>query len=318
MVAVHDLWRITGSGLGAPRGLLMAGGSSVDIVVVTYNSAGFLPGLFRSIRQLRYEAAKLVVYLVDNCSQDDTLAVACRESELLTIPTKMIASPRNTGFAGGVNQGIAEGQGEYICVVNPDAEFSPDTISQLVAVLNRDERIAIADARQSPIEHPKCYDPAKGETSWCSGACCLLRRSAIEKVGAFDARFFMYCEDVDLSWRLWRAGYRCLYARDAVILHHKPNVSGHVNETEYFYGVRNGLLMRLIYGGLAEILRYYYARLMEAVYRQRDPRLRQLLRRALLRHVLLVPHALARRQREPKSDCAWIHFNGILYGDHRW
>jgi GT2 family glycosyltransferase len=296
----------------------MAGDPSVDIVVVTYNTADFIPGLLRSIKRLQHEPAKLAVYLVDNCSQDDTLEVAHRESAQLRIPIKTVQSPVNAGFAGGANQGIEQGRGEYICVVNPDAEFGPNTIAELVKILGADERIAIADARQSPHEHPKCFDLASGETSWCSGACCLIRRSALEKVGGFDAKFFMYCEDVDLSWRFWRSGYKCLYARDAVITHHKTIAPDRTNETEYFYGVRNGLLMRLIYGNMTEIFRYYSARLAESVYRQRDPQLRRLLRRAFWSHLALVPHALRRRLREPKPDCAWIRFNGILYGEHRW
>src|SRR5262249_41448759 len=160
--------------------------------------------------------------------------------------------------------------------------------------------------------HPKYYDSTTGETSWCSGACCLIRRSALEKVGLYDSKFFMYCEDVDLSWRFWGAGYKCVYAPRALLIHHKAP-QDYRPGLDYFYGVRNGILMRLIYGTFQDIRDYYQDRLKEVRGGQSDAVLRSFLRKALLSHLRLLPHALVRRVTKPKGKSPWIRFCGVNY-----
>ena len=83
--------------------------------------------------------------------------------------------------------------------------------------------VAATEGRQIPIEHPKYYDPLTGETSWVTGCCVMLRREAFDSVSGFDAHFFpLYCDDVDLSWRLRAAGWTLRYVPSAVIVHDKP------------------------------------------------------------------------------------------------
>jgi N-acetylglucosaminyl-diphospho-decaprenol L-rhamnosyltransferase len=94
-----------------------------------------------------------------------------------------------------------------------------DCLERLVAAAERDTRAALIEAAQFPIEHPKAYDPVTLETNWCSAACLLIRRDAFLELGGFDEGLFLYCEDVDLSWRAWLAGWRCLYVQGARCLH---------------------------------------------------------------------------------------------------
>jgi GT2 family glycosyltransferase/2-polyprenyl-3-methyl-5-hydroxy-6-metoxy-1,4-benzoquinol methylase len=288
----------------------------IDIVVVTYNSAQHLPRFFRSVRRLDYPKNKMSLVVVDNQSADRSVEVSRIHSLDLQIEFELISHPQNVGFAGGAKIGMAKGKGDFICVVNPDSEYDPYALRELMSAVSMDPSIAIADARQFPYEHPKYYDPSTNETSWCSGACCLIRRSALEKVGSYDERFFMYCEDVDLSWRFWSSGYKCVYAPKAIILHHKAP-QNYRPAFDYFYGVRNGILMRLIYGDLKAIIQYYRGLLRE-IESQSDPTLRMFLKKALFVHVRLLPHALGRRISKPKSDSKWIKFSGINYGEHRW
>ncbi|HSL74383.1 MAG TPA: glycosyltransferase family 2 protein [Ilumatobacteraceae bacterium] len=127
----------------------------------------------------------------------------------------------NLGSAGGSNALAARGSEDVIWVLNPDTYPSPRTAERLLAALAR-PGVAAAEARQLPIEHPKEYDSVSGETGWASGFCTMLRRTAFEEVDGFDAHFFpMYCDDVDLSWRLRLAGHRVVHVDEAAVFHDK-------------------------------------------------------------------------------------------------
>ena len=80
----------------------------------------------------------------------------------------------------------------------------------------------MVEAKQLPIEHPKDYDRATGETSWAATACALLPADLLERLGGFDAEtFFLYCDDVDLSWRVRLAGRTVVYQPSASVFHDK-------------------------------------------------------------------------------------------------
>jgi GT2 family glycosyltransferase len=128
----------------------------------------------------------------------------------------------NLGSGGGSNELAAAGGEDAVWVLNPDTHPAPTALAALLAALAV-PGVGAAEARQIPIEHPKAYDPETGETGWASGACTLYRRAAFDAVGGFDARFFpLYCDDVDLSWRLRLAGWSIRHVPRAVVFHDKP------------------------------------------------------------------------------------------------
>ena len=71
------------------------------------------------------------------------------------------------------------------------------------------------------MEHPKEYDRETGETGWAAGACIPMPAELFHRAGGFDEAFFLYCEDVDLSWRLRLLGYRLLYRPACPVYHSK-------------------------------------------------------------------------------------------------
>ena len=93
-------------------------------------------------------------------------------------------------------------------------------------------------------------DAATGETTWCSGAAALIRRKAFDEVGEFDERlYFMYCEDVDLSWKLWLQGWKCIYLSDAAVRHFTQDLlPGKKRTQENYFSFRNSLFLFYRFG----------------------------------------------------------------------
>jgi len=127
----------------------------------------------------------------------------------------------NLGSAGGQNR-LAEGtDAALIFVLNPDTYPSPRALCELVKAIDR-PGVAVAEARQLPLEHPKSFDLSSGDTSWASGACILIRADVFAQLGGFDAEYFLlHCDDVDFSWRVRAAGHRVVVAPHATIFHDK-------------------------------------------------------------------------------------------------
>jgi hypothetical protein len=127
----------------------------------------------------------------------------------------------NLGFAGGHNELFGDLKESIALVVNPDTYASPRLVGELLTGMQEDS-VGIVEARQLPLEHPKSYDPGSGDTSWASGACFAVRAEVVGAIGGFDPElFFMYCEDVDFSWRTRLAGWRVVHRPSATVFHDK-------------------------------------------------------------------------------------------------
>ena len=126
----------------------------------------------------------------------------------------------NLGSAAGHNALARESQSQLMLILNPDAQVSPDAISLLaMAVVGT---VGIAEARQVPLEHPKDFEAGTGVTSWASTACAMTQRAVFNQVGGFDSEtFFLYCDDVDYSWRVRLAGYSVIMEPAATVFHDK-------------------------------------------------------------------------------------------------
>jgi GT2 family glycosyltransferase len=155
----------------------------------------------------------------------------------------------NLGSARGHNTLAARGNSTLMLILNPDAIVAPDTVTTLCGALVDD--VGIAEARQVPIEHPKDYDTSTGDTSWASTACALTRRETFEAVGGFDSEtFFLYCDDVDYSWRVKIAGLRVVFVPEATVFHDKrlgTDGSWLAGSAERYYSAEAALLLPLKY-----------------------------------------------------------------------
>lgn len=105
--------------------------------------------------------------------------------------------------------------------MNPDMILMPDALEKLYSTFVASAgRASIVEARQFPIENPpRAFNRQTLEVNWCSGACILISAAFFERSKGFDETIYLYCEDVDLSWRAWLDGGQCLYCHDAVVAH---------------------------------------------------------------------------------------------------
>lgn len=202
---------------------------TLAIGVVTFNnSKGQLARLSRSIelaiRNIEEMPVKVQLFVIDNGHES-----VWPES---TIPSRRLASQGNIGFGLGMNAlmtaAFADEEAEWFLCLNPDGVLHRGALKELLSS-SKAYPESLIEARQFPEEHVKPYDPRTLETPWATGACLLIRRRIFESIGGFDPNFFMYLEDIDLSWRVRSAGFSIRVSPNALfghaVLHRKPDPS---------------------------------------------------------------------------------------------
>ncbi|MFN7263586.1 MAG: glycosyltransferase family 2 protein [Phenylobacterium sp.] len=231
---------------------------SVSVIVVAWQSG---PDLTRCLAALAAQTVRpLEILLVDNASTD-----GAPEAALQAVPgVTLIAAGANLGFAAGVNLGARQARGEWLALVNPDAFAAPDWLERLLAGAARSPQVGCFGCRQAMageagrldglgdvmslpgIPYRGGYglaDPGPVEEGECFSACggaMLVRRSLFEALGGFDEELFMYCEDVDLGYRIRLAGGACRVIPDAVVEHRgSASTGGAGSDFASFHGARN-------------------------------------------------------------------------------
>ena len=155
----------------------------------------------------------------------------------------------NLGHGGGHNRLALQTHTELMLILNPDVVLAFDAIAELCSSLT--SNVGATDARQLPLEHAKDYDPLTRSQSWASGACLLTTREIFDTIGGFDHEtFFMYCDDVDYSWRVRLAGYDVVYSPAARAFHDKRlMLDGNIEagEAEHYYSAEAAILLAYKY-----------------------------------------------------------------------
>jgi GT2 family glycosyltransferase len=153
---------------------------------------------------------------------------------------------QNLGSAGGQNKIYASYKADMIFIQNPDVVVAPRAFEILLGEFLR-PGVGIVEAKQLPIEHPKDYDVRTGETSWATGACSMIPYPLFHQFAGYDSdNFFLYCDDVDLSWRVRLAGFKVLFQPAAVVFHDKRLDSlgrWQPSEAEKYYAAEAALLL---------------------------------------------------------------------------
>ncbi len=214
----------------------------IAAVVVAYQSAETIDAC---LQRLRDADGVVQVRVVDNGSEDETLAIVQRHA-LADPRLRFIANPDNPGFAVACNQGVADSDAPWIAFVNPDCFVQPDSLARLQAhahvlggeaLLGADlvdetgERDAAARRHDPDFQHMLrtrstsqlgvAYDPAQAlqRVDAVSGALMLLPRALFERIGGFDEGYRLHAEDLDLCRRAREAGATVAVANDVQVVH---------------------------------------------------------------------------------------------------
>jgi GT2 family glycosyltransferase len=155
----------------------------------------------------------------------------------------------NVGFGAAHNrmmrQAFDAGAEVYIAL-NPDGALHPDALAAMLRMHRAARGCAVIEALQFPEEHPKPHDPLDFATPWASGACMLIPGRVHRAIGGFDDRFFMYCEDVDLSWRARAAGFAVKTCVPALFFH--PTAGRTIDTVVHGRFLSSGLRLAIKWG----------------------------------------------------------------------
>ena len=208
----------------------------------------------------------------------------------------------NTGFGSGHNSNLLRAESDFFLVSNVDLEFNFDSLTVLVnSAKSADLKVAAWECRQKPYEHPKHYDPVTGEVLWCSSACVLFRTSAIREIGGYDPRFFMYGEDVELSYRMRDNGYLLHYVPKSVVWHYSYEEVCQVKPLQFLGSTVANVLIRCRFGRWHEVLLGFFMYLGLFFVPRQFPNQRYKLFQGFFKIIRLAPHFLMTRHQSDEK-----------------
>ncbi len=244
--------------------------TDISVIIVNYNVKEFLHNSIESIIKSSH-GFNTEIIVVDNASSDGSA-----EYILKSFPdVKVIANKENLGFGKANNQALEIAKGKFLVIINPDTIVKEDSFRKVIEffnntpdagmagckVLNPDGSLQLACRRSYPgpwvsftkvtglsnlfpksrlfAQYNLTYldENQTYEVDAISGSFMVLKREAYEKTGGFDPQFFMYGEDLDLCFRVKKAGYKVYYLHTTEIIHYKGESTKRspIDETKHFY-----------------------------------------------------------------------------------
>lgn len=267
----------------------------VAIVILNYNGQTYLKQFLPFVLDSEYE--NLSIYVADNASTDNSKEV------LSSFPTiKTLFLPENGGFAQGYNEALRQIEADYYILLNSDVEVQPGWIAPIMKVFAEQPEVAVcqpkilsfherdrfeyAGGAGGWIDHwgyPFCrgrifgsmevdegqYDD-QAEIFWASGAALFIKAPIFHQIGGFDPDYFAHAEEIDLCWRIKRAGYSIKVVPESVVYHVGGGTLNYDTPKKVYLNFRNTLYnivkndplpkilwlipLRLILDGLAGLL----------------------------------------------------------------
>lgn len=243
---------------------------TISVIIVNYNVKYFLEQCLFSVQAaLKNIPGEIIV--VDNASKDKSIDYLQPKFPFV----KFIVNPRNRGFGTGCNDGFKLSSGEFVLFLNPDCIIPEDCFDKSISFLNNHPEagalgVKMFDGSGKFLKESKRSFPALStsffkmvglaalfphskffakyylgqldenknhEIGVLAGAFMLMRRNVFEKVNGFDEDFFMYGEDIDLSYRIHKAGFKNYYFSETAIIHFKGEGTkkGNLNYVQMFY-----------------------------------------------------------------------------------
>jgi len=249
----------------------------LSIIIVNYNVKHFLEQCLYSVQEAQKECDKVFggnsteVFVVDNDSQDDS----CEMVKNTFPEVKLIENKKNVGFSTANNQAIKISKGKYVLLLNPDTLVAEDTFTKTISFMDKHEDagglgVKMIDGKGNFLPESKRSFPSPAVSFYkmfglstlfpksqkfgkyhltyldknkthkvdvLSGAFMMMRKETLDKSGLLDESFFMYGEDIDMSYRIIKAGWQNYYFHDTTIIHYKGESTkkGSLNYVFMFY-----------------------------------------------------------------------------------
>ncbi|MBO4689958.1 MAG: glycosyltransferase family 2 protein [Paludibacteraceae bacterium] len=246
-----------------------------SVIILNWNGAEMLRRYLPSVVKANGEGTKgereTEIVVADNGSTDDSLQILAEEFPSV----KTIVLDKNYGFAEGYNRAIDQVDSEYVVLLNSDVEVTDGWLDTLLDYMDAHPEVAAVQPKirswldKTRFEHagaaggylnilgyPYCrgrnfrgveqdngqYDNIV-EVDWTTGACMCVRTKIYKEVGGLDAAFFAHMEEIDLCWRIRRAGWKLMCVPQAVVYHLGGGALSYDNPRKTYLNFRNNLLM---------------------------------------------------------------------------
>ena len=239
------------------------------IVILNWNGAEMLKKYLPSV--LQYSKDEAVVYVADNASTDNSIALLKEEFP----EVKLILLEKNWGFAEGYNKALEQVYAEYYLLLNSDIEVTPGWLTPMLSFMDSHEEVAACQPKLLSIfqrdsfeyagacggyldrygypfcrgrvfdvveqDHGQYDEPAK--VHWATGAALLVRARIYKEVGGLDDRFFAHQEEIEMCWRMRIRGYQIYCLPESKAYHVGGGTLPKSNPMKTYLNFRNNLTM---------------------------------------------------------------------------
>jgi GT2 family glycosyltransferase len=240
---------------------------SVAVVILNYNGSDFLSKFLPKVIANTPEGE---IYVADNGSTDHSVTLLRNQFP----EVKLIESTQNLGYAGGYNFALKQIKADYFVLMNSDIEPKAQWLSHLLTYLHANPNVAAAQPFILSFQDPNKFEYAgaaggywdrygypfcRGRmfktienqnkqyesslVNWATGACLMVRAETYWKVGGLDAYFFAHMEEIDLCWRLQRAGHKIAAVAESEVLHVGGGTLAQGNPRKTYLNFRNNLVL---------------------------------------------------------------------------
>src|SRR5258707_5583626 len=253
--------------------------TKVAVVILNFNGKHFLQQFLPSVVSTSADA-KIVV--ADNGSTDGSADFVKKEFPNVDV----ISLSKNKGFCGGYNEVLKQVQAKYYVLLNSDVEVTSGWLSPIVELMDCDRSIAAAqpkilsqrsknkfeyagaaggeiDILGYPFCRGRLFDSIEedlgqyndeAEIFWASGACMFVRADLYYQMGGLDEDFFAHMEEIDLCWKLSRAGYKIFYCGKSTVYHVGGGTLSASNPRKTYFNFRNGLSLLIKHQRLSSLI----------------------------------------------------------------
>jgi GT2 family glycosyltransferase len=247
----------------------MGADPQLDVAIVSYRCETLLRDCLEALRA-HPASAGMRVHVVDNASGDGTAEMVRRDFA----EVELTVSPRNLGFGAANNIAIAAGRAPYVLILNPDTRLAAGALDRLLELIDSRPEVGMVGPRleldDGSFDHAsrrsfptpvsalghftglgrrgsgalaayRAPGVEAGPVEAINGAFMLIRRAALERVGTFDERYWMYMEDLDLCYRFAQAGWITWYEPSVTVTHIKAGTSGRQRTLRLNYAFHYGM-----------------------------------------------------------------------------